>query len=295
MNSIDVAHQTTPDSSAAAGSPRGVPSGGRTAIRVLLVVIAAVAVLGTLAFLGVRATGLGSLRVLTDTKALPVGMRSLTIDSNGGDAIVRITADPDATAPRVDLRRVTQSSEAQLLVTNDAGGTRVTLGDGSPGFSPWKGHVSIKVILPPDVARGLSVTVNQPRGAVVTDANLDQLIANADEGDFTLGGAARRVDVKIHKGDIGTSAPIAVTESFRAVSESGEISVAFRAVPRTTEAIATGNVTVALPGPGPYRLRAQTEGAGSEPTVRVRETTDMGAPAVTAQSKAGSVLITETR
>lgn len=292
---IDEARQSPPPQAPAARSA-ALPSGGRTAVRVALVVIAAFAVLATLGTFGALAAGLASLRVLTDTKALPAGMRSLTIESDGGDAFVRITADPNATAPRVDLRRVTQSSDARLLVTNDAAGTRVKLGDGNAKFLPWKGHVSIKVVLPPDVARKLSVTVNQPRGAVASDADLDQLVATGDEGEIILGGGTvRRVDVKIRKGDISTSAPIAVSESFRAVSESGDISVEFRTAPRTTEAIAGDDVTVGLPGPGPYRVRAQTETPGSEPTVRVRETADMNAPAVTAISKSGNVLINENR
>ena len=161
---------------------------------------------------------------------------------------------------------ITSSNDAQLLVINDDAGTRVTLRDSAPGFLPWKGHARINVTLPPDVARELSVTVNQRSGAVFTDANLDQLVANTDEGAVTLGGSARRVDVNVRHGDITTSTPIAVTESFTADTEYGGISVQFRVAPRTTEAIADGDVTVGLPVPGPYRVRAQSEGRDGKTT-----------------------------
>ena len=295
MNSIDVAHQMPRDLTAPPALPRALSGGGRTAVRVVLVVIATLAALGTLGSFGVLATGVSSLHVLTDTQPLPAGVRSLTIDSGDGPAIVRISTDVNATAPRVDMRMVTRRADAQLVVTNDAAGSRVTLSDNGPGLSPWKGHVAVKVVLPPGVARGLSVTVNQRTGAVATDADLDQLVTNTDEGVVILGGSARRVDVNIRDGDIGTSTPIAVTESFTAHTESGYISVQFRVTPRTTEAVADGDVTVGLPGPGPYRVNAQSENPDRETTVRVPQTADPRAPMVTAHSKGANVTVTQLR
>jgi hypothetical protein len=291
MSSTDFAHQTPPDVSA----PPVLSGGGRTAVRAALVVIATLAALVTLGSLGVLASGLSSLHVLTDTQPLPAGVRSLTIDSGDGPAIVRITTDVNATEPRVDLRMVTRLDDAQLMVTNDAAGSRVTLSDSAPGLSPWKGHVAVTVILPPGVARGLSVTVNQRTGGVATDADLDQLVTNTDDGVITLGGSARRVDVNIREGDISTSTPIAVTESFRANAKSGDISVEFRAAPRTTEAVADGDVTVGLPGPGPYRVNAESEGPDRLTTVSVPQTSDPRAPMVTAHSKGANVTVTQLR
>ena len=290
MSSSDVAHHVPPETPA----PAALPSGGRNALRVVLVVIAAVAVLGTAVPLGVLAVELGNSRVVADTQALPLSLQSLAIDTGDGPAAVRITTDVDATGPRVELRMLTRRDGAHLAVTNDAAGSRVTVSGSASGCVQLRGGAEVKVVLPAGVVRGLSVLIKQQSGPVTTNADLDQLTVDTG-GDIALGGAARRVDVKVRKGDISTSSPIAVTESFRAVSESGDISVQLRAAPRTTEAIADGDVTVGLPGPGPYRVRAQTEGSGREPTVRVRETTDIGAPAVTAQSKAGNVLITEMR
>ena len=157
------------------------------------------------------------------------------------------------------------------------------------------GTAEIKVILPPDVARELSVTVNHQSGALSTDGDLDQLIAKSDVGSVTLGGSARLIDIGLRHGDIRTSTRIAVTESFRATTESGNITVEFSSPPRTSEATAGGAVTVGLPGPGPYRVQAQAQGPGGETTVTVPQTTDPGAPAVTAHSKSGSVMVTELR
>lgn len=289
MSSNDVANPMPP------APPPAVSSGGASAVRVVLVVIATVAALSTLGCFGVLAFGLSSLRVVTDTQALPAGVRSLTIDSGGVPAVVRLTTDASTTEPRVDLRTVTRNDDAKPSVTNDAAGSRVTLSDSASGFGPWKGAAEINVVLPPGVARGLSVTVNQQRGSLTTDADLDQLVAKTD-GDVALGGSARRVDVNVRRGDISTNAPIAVTESFTAVTESGNIVVEFRAAPRITEAVADGNVTVGLPGPGPYRVRAQSaKGPDGDTTVTVPATADPRANGVTARSERGNVTVTEVR
>ena len=138
------------------------------------------------------------------------------------------------------------------------------------------------------------MTVNQRSGSLSTDANLDQLVANTD-GAVTLGGSARRVYVNVRRGDITTSTPIAVTESFTADTEYGGISVEFRVAPRTTEAIAGGDVTVGLPVPGPYRVRAQSEGRHGKTSVTVPETSAPSAPGVMAHSKGANVTVTELR
>ena len=188
-----------------------------------------------------------------------------------------MATDPGATEPRVDLRAVTTNDHTGLAVANDVAGSRVTLRDSVAGYMRWAHEAYIKVILPPGAARVLSMTVNQRTGALSTDVNLDQLVANIDNGAVTLGGSARRVDVNVRRGDIRTRTPIAVTESFKADTEYGGISVEFRVAPRTTEAIADDDLTVGLPVRGPYRVRAQSEARHAEtlrpcrkPATRVR-------------------------
>ena len=97
-------------------------------MRVLLIVAAAVVLLGTVVSLGVTAFGLSAMRVTKDTQPLPAAMRSLTIDTGRLPTLIRIVADGAAAEPRVDLRQVDkkQSAGAALVVTNDATGTRVT-------------------------------------------------------------------------------------------------------------------------------------------------------------------------
>jgi hypothetical protein len=263
-------------------------------LRVLLVVLAALISLGTLGSLGVLAVGLGSTRVVTDTRALPANVRLLTVDTGDVPAVVRITTDVDAKEPRVDLRMVTSTNDTQLTVVNSDIGSQVTLRDSGSGLLRLYFAGELKVILPPGVAQELSVAVNQRSGTLSIDANLDQLVANT-EGAVTLGGSARRVDVNVRRGDIRTSRPIAVTESFTADTEYGGISVEFRVAPRSTEAIAGGDVTVGLPVPGPYRVRAQSEGLHGETTVTVQETSDSSAPEVMAHSKGANVKVTELR
>jgi hypothetical protein len=295
VSGIDVAHEIPPYAPAPAASPLALSSSSRTAMRVVLVVLAALVTLGTLSSLGALAFGVSSIRVVDTTQALPASVRSLTIDIRGVPVAVSVATDLGATQPRVDLRAVTTNDDTGLAVANDVAGSRVTLRDSVAGYMRWVHEAYIKVILPPGAARVLSMTVNQRTGSLSTDANLDQLVANIDYGAVTLGGSARRVDVNVRRGDIRTRTPIAVTESFKADTEYGGISVEFRVAPRTTEAIADDDVTVGLPVRGPYRVRAQSEARHGETTVTVPETSDPGAPEVMAHSKGAHVAVTELR
>ncbi|KUH80940.1 hypothetical protein AU186_07915 [Mycobacterium sp. GA-1999] len=283
-----------PDPPTAAPLPPLVSGGRRTAVRAALVAIAGLVSLATLAGLGVFAFGLAGSRIVTNTQVLPADMQRLSIDTGDVPVAVRITTDGSADEPRVDLRMVTRADGEQPTVVTDNGSSRVTLGAAASGFPWYIGTGELTVVLPPDVARGLSVTVDRRAGSLTTDADLDELVANIDDGAVTLGGSARVIDVAVRRGDISTDTRIAVSESFRATAETGSISVEFRAAPRTTEAIAGGDVTVGLPGSEPYRVRAQSELPNGE-TVTVPETPDPSAPVVTAHSKSGSVKVTEIR
>lgn len=278
------------------GYPPPTKSGGlRTAMRGVLVVIATLVTLGALGSLGTLAVGLSGSRIVTDSQALPVGMRLFTVDTGDVPVAVRVVSDADADEPRVDLRVITSSDATPLTIANDDASTRVTLGESASGLLNFSGTGEITVILPPDVARDLKVTVNQRAGSLSTNADLDQLVARTDSSSVTLGGSARRVDVSVRHGDIRTSTRMAVTESVRTETASGSISVEFRAAPRTTEAIASGDVNVGVPGPGPYRVRALSDQPAGKTTVTVPETTDSNAPGVTAHSTSGNVIVAELR
>lgn len=271
-------------------------SGGRrTAMRVVLVVIAALVLLGTLAGLGVLAIGLSGSRLITDTAVLPTDLRQLTIDTGNVPVAVRLITEDEAPAPRVDLRMVTRADDPPLAVTVEADRSQLTLRDSGSEFLWFNATGEIKVVLPPDVGRLLSVTVNHSAGTLTSEADLDQLVAKSDDGTVTLGGSARLIDVDVRRGDVNTSTRIAVSESFTATAKSGNISVEFRAAPRTTEAIASGNVTVGMPRSEPYRVRTRSGPPDGETRVTVATTTDAGAPVVTARSESGNVQVIETR
>ncbi len=172
----------TPPPPPAPAAPPPLSPGGRTAVRVLLVVAASVLVIGTVAGLGVSAFGLSALRVTNDTSALPAGMRSLTVDTTGSPAMVHIVTDRNAAEPRVDLRQVdsTRSAQAALDVVNDGTGTRVSFSGPSGAFMDWHRGGELTVTLPPELAQRLSITVQQEDGALRADADLDQLIARIE-------------------------------------------------------------------------------------------------------------------
>ncbi|MFV9632075.1 hypothetical protein [Mycobacterium neumannii] len=277
-----------------ASPPPAITPAARTAIRFAIVVIAALVVVGAVGGLGAVSFALATSRVVMDTQELPAGTRSLIIDTGGVAVPVRIVADADATKPRVDLRMVTRTDDTQLSIVSEGTRSQVTLGAGGSAFV-WLVGTGMNVVLPPNVARELSVTVNHRTGSLTSDADLDQLVVRSDIGAVALSGSARSIDIDVHRGDISTATRIAVTESFSAVTEEGSISVEFRAAPRRTEAIASGNVTVGLPSLGAYRVRAGSEAPTGSTTVTVPETTDPSAPRVTVRSENGNVSVNEVR
>jgi len=152
------------------GAPKPAPvaPGGKgTAVRVVLAVIGVLVTLGSLVSLGVVAIGLGSIRIVTESRALPTDMRLLSIDTGDVPAVVRVVTDADAREPRIDLRMVTRG-QTQLNVADDAADSRVTLSDNGSGFLWFDRSGEIRVILPPDVARDLSVKVNEQARPITT-------------------------------------------------------------------------------------------------------------------------------
>nr|MDP9168940.1 hypothetical protein [Actinomycetota bacterium] len=167
-------------------APPPLSPGGRTAVRVGLVVAASALVIGSVATLGATAWGINSLRVSTDGKDLPAGLRTLVIDAS--DAMVRVTSDPQATVPRVNLRSLSSSRGARqhLEVTTDASGTRILVPSDSGRFMNFARAGEVTVTLPPKLATALSVTTRQEDGTLVVDADLERLTARLTDGDVVL-------------------------------------------------------------------------------------------------------------
>ncbi|MDT5244844.1 MAG: hypothetical protein QOD36_2220 [Mycobacterium sp.] len=288
-----------PPPPAPATPPPPLSSGGRTAFRLSLIAAAAVLAVGTLASLGAVAWGIASFRVITDSKPLPVAMRSVFVDTGSVPVAVRITTDRKAREPRADLRMVnsTRAGANPLVVNADPTGARVTINGESSTFLQWGRAGEITLVLPPDLARKLTVTVQQDTGVVLAQADIDQLIARTDTGAVVLSGAARRVEVHNVDGEVATRDPIRVTESFSATTETGDIKVDFaETAPRTVDVSSQdGDVILALPARGPYVVNANTADGNTD--VRVPQTTNRenAAAVVTARSDTGNVVIDDLR
>jgi hypothetical protein len=288
-----------PPPPAPATPPPPLSPGGRTAFRLSLIAAAAVLAVGTLASLGAVAWGIASFRVITDSKPLPVAMRSVFVDTGSVPVAVRITTDRKAREPRADLRMVnsTRAGANPLVVNADPAGARVTINGESSTFLQWGRAGEITLVLPPDLARKLTVTVQQDTGVVLAQADIDQLIARTDTGAVVLSGAARRVEVHNVDGEVATRDPIRVTESFSATTETGDIKVDFaETAPRTVDVSSQdGDVILALPARGPYVVNANTADGNTD--VRVPQTTNRenAAAVVTARSDTGNVVIDDLR
>lgn len=278
----------------APAAPPPLTDNGRRGVRGALVLAATLLVLGTVAGLTTVAIGVSSLRVRTDTAALPAGMRSLTVDGADSPVAIRIKTDRSATAPRVDLRMLSTGGDGQqrLDVTTDGTGTRVSLAPRSTSFVPWRRGGEITVTLPPDAARRLAVTTQQADGVLFVDTDLDQLTARTTDGAVLLRGGARKVDITVRDADVVAREPISVAESFSVNSVDGDVTVGFAKVaPRTINAVTRdGDVTLSLPPTGPYLVHAQSRGST---TVRVPETTELARAAaeVTIQVDDGNVVL----
>jgi hypothetical protein len=286
-----------PPPPAPATPPPPISPGGRTAVRVTLIVAAAVLVVGTVVTLGVMAWGISSFRVITDSKPLPAAMRSLVVNTGSVPVAVRITTDREAREPRADLRMVnsTRAGANPLAVSTDRAEVRLTLSSEPSTFLQWSRGGEITVVLPPDLARRLTVTTQQDNGVVLAQADLDQLIAHTDNGAVVLSGSARRIEVHTDNGEVVTRNPISVSESFSATTDNGEINVDFSAVaPRTVDVTSdNGDIVVALPTGGPYVVNANTE--KGDTSVRVPQTTNRenAAAVLTIRSENGDVTVDE--
>lgn len=278
--------------------PPQLTPGTRTTVRAGLVVLAAILLVGVLVALAGAAFGISRFRVIAESSALPTSLRTLEIDIDAAPAAVRITSDRSAREPRVDMRMVNASrSDAEpLSVSADGTAARVSI---TPASSEWLRKAragEITVVLPDELARQLAVTVRQDIGVVFADADLDQFSAQTREGVVVLGGSARRIDIDNESGEIVSRRPIAVSESFRASTATGEVSVKFAEAPETVEAEAGhGDVVLSLPAPGPYLVDVSTGRDRGATVVKVPQTrnVDEAVAVVTARSDTGDVVVEE--
>ncbi|MGV0794769.1 hypothetical protein [Mycolicibacterium sp. XJ1819] len=281
--------------------PPPLSPGGRTAVRVTLIVAATVLVVGAVVTLGVLAWGVTNFRVITDTKPLPTAMRTLVVDTGSVPVAVRITTDRDAREPHADLRMVnsTRADAHPMSVSTEAGGARITINAEPSPLLQWSRAAEITVVLPPEVARKLTVTTQQDTGVVLAQADLDQLIARTDDGAVVLSGSARRIEIHNVNGDVRTREPIRVSESFSATTVNSDVHVDFAEVaPRTIDVRSeNGDVIVAVPDHGPYVVNASTGQRRGATVVRVPQTADREAAAavITARSETGDVVVDDTR
>jgi len=128
----------------------------------------------------------------------------------------------------------------------------------------WARTGEITVVLPPKQGRRLSVSTTQQMGLLLVDADLDRLVARADDGAVILRGAARTVEVHDRDGSVHTREPISVRESFTVNSIDGDVSVDFRDVPprRISVVTADGDINIGLPGDGPFAVQTSTGSQG---------------------------------
>ncbi|CAA0121875.1 Uncharacterised protein [Mycolicibacterium vanbaalenii] len=281
-----------------ASPPPPLSPGGRTAVRAVLIVAAAALVIGLVVTLSVFAWGVSTFRVVTDSAALPATLRSVMIDTGSVPVAIRITSDREAREPRVDMRMVnsTRAGSDPLSVDTDELSARVTIDAEDSPILDWGRASEITLVLPPELARRMTVTTQQQMGVVLAQADVDQLIARTGEGAIVLSGSANHIDITNERGDVHTREPVSVSETFRVVTQHGDVSVDFTAAPKTIDAQSVnGDIVLALPRPGPYSVDATTGQRWGTTVVRVPQTRDPknAVSVVTARSDTGDVIVEE--
>jgi DUF4097 and DUF4098 domain-containing protein YvlB len=184
-----------------------------------------------------------------------------------------------------------------LVVNADATNARITLSGERSMFLDLGRGGEITLVLPPELARGLTVTTQQDNGIVLAQADLDQLVARTDNGEVVLSGSARRIEIRTDNGDVVTHDPISVSESFSATTANGDMRVDFSdAAPRTIDATSeNGDVVIALPPAGPYLVNASTEHGDTDVRVPQATARENSVAVVTARSDDGDVIIDDLR
>jgi Putative adhesin len=267
-------------------------------VRVVVLVAAAALVIGAVVSLSTLAWGVSTFRVVTDSTALPAALRSVTVNTGSVPVAIRITTDRGAREPRVDMRMVnsTRAGADPLSVNTDGTAAQVTIDAEDSPILDWGRASEITLVLPPDVARRLTVTTQQEVGVVFAQADLDALVARSRDGSVVLSGSARRIEISNEHGDVATREPISVTESFRAVTQSGDVDVEFDGAPKTVEARTEhGDVELALPQPGPFVVNATTAHDWGSTVVQVPQTRDESeaVSVIDAHSETGDVAVEE--
>lgn len=278
--------------------PPPLSPGGRSAFRVLLIIAATALVIAVVVALGAAAFGISTFRVVKDSMPLPNTLTSVTVDTGSVPAAVRITTDREVREPRVDMRMVnsTRAGSRPLAVTADGTTAKVTIDGEASEFLRWGRAGEITVVLPPELARRVSVTTQQEMGVLFAQADIDQLTARTVDGAVVLSGSARRVEITNEHGDVTTREPIAVTESFRAATTTGDVSVDFVEPPQTVDATTEhGDIVISLPPPGPYFVDATTALPGNSAVVEVPQTRDRAnaAAVITGRAETGDVVVNE--
>jgi hypothetical protein len=276
--------------------PPPLSPGGRSTIRVVLIIAAVVLVIGTVASLGTLAWGVSTFRVVTDSVTLPTTLRSIAVDTGSVPVVVRITGDPKATEPRVDMTMVnsTRADSDPLAVAADGVAARVTIDEEQSPILHWGRASQIIVVLPTELARRATVTTQQQTGVVMLETDIDQLVSRTRDGAVVLGGSARDIDITNTHGDVATRGTVSVSQNFKASTETGDLDVDFGTVPRTVDVrTGDGSITLGLPAPGPYMVDATSGQPWGSTTVRVPQTSDpaTAAAVVTARSETGDVTV----
>lgn len=270
--------------------PPALSPAGRTGLRALVVIAAALLLVLGLGALTAVAVGLGSTRVVADSQALPATMRTLTVDTGSVPMSVQIESDADAREPRAELRFISTADAGDHTLDIATGpDTRISVRGTTPDWMEWARAGQLTIVLPPQLGQRLTVTTEQQLGVLKVEADLDRLVARSTGGAVILEGSARVIEAEVRQGAVVSDDPVRVRESFSANVIEGDVDVSFRDEPPSSIEATTsnGDVTLDLPGDGPFLVTAIAGTEYDNTQVRVPQTSDPAEAAATVMARTG--------
>ena len=145
-------------------------------------------------------------------------------------------------------------------------------GEATP-FLRWGRAGEITLVLPPELARRLTVTTQQQVGVVFAQADLDQLIARTDDGAVVLSGSARHIEITTSTATSITRDAIAVSESFTRRHPGRRRQCRLQKPTETVDGDPrNGDIDSRCHQPGPYLVDATTGHEWGATEVRVPRT-----------------------
>lgn len=212
---------------------------------------------------------------------LPVEQSRMTLDVSSGDVTLRRGTGSEVVVDRTVRYR---TSEPRLVERSDAGGIRIEAECSGP--FEWGCAVSYDITVPD----GFDLDLAARSGSVdVRDLTVTRLRQDVSSGTVEMVGVTGPIEVRASSGSI--TAERLTSDDVYVEASSGEIDLAFAAVPRRVVAdSSSGSIEIVVPG-GPYAVDTDVSSGEERVEVPVDSTSDRS---IRARASSGDIDVLRT-